>query len=73
MDMLKIKSDFMNNLLSKLITRMIQKKTGYNITLSFDGILMQSGEDTINFQTYLIGKISKDDFMKLLNEKDKRD
>lgn len=69
MDILKIKSDLMNNLLSKLITRAIRKQTGYDITLSFNGIEANMMESSVSFHADLSGKMSKDDFVRLLSGK----
>lgn len=69
MDTLKIKSDFMNSLLSKIVTLMIRKRTGYNITLSFNGVTALTTGDTVHFHANLSGEISKEDFMRLLSGK----
>lgn len=69
MDMLKIKSDAMNSLLSTIVTRIIRKRTNYDIMLSFQGLTVYTEDDKVNFQGHISGIMSKDDFMRLLGGK----
>ena len=45
MDVLKIKTKFMQNILSKIIETLIQKKTGYKIKIQLKDIDMTITED----------------------------
>lgn len=45
MDILKIKTKFMQNILSKIIETLIQKKTGYKIKIQLKDIDMTITED----------------------------
>ena len=45
MDVLKIKTKFMQNILSKIVETLIQKKTGYKIKIQLKDIDMTITED----------------------------
>ena len=69
MDILRIKSDFMNSLLSKLITKSIRKQTDYDVNLSQNGIDIHVVNDSITFHADVSGNMSKEDFMRLISGK----
>lgn len=48
MDILKIKTKFMQNILSKIIETLIQKKTGYKIKIQLKDIDMTITEDNVH-------------------------
>lgn len=67
MDLLRIKTDFMRGLLSKLISKSISKKTGYKIDLKINMIEAKTICDDVNFHADIEGCIRKEDLMRLLN------
>lgn len=66
MDILKIKTDFMRGLLSKLISKSISKKTGYKVSLTINMIEAHTISDDISFHADIEGNMRKEDFVKLL-------
>ena len=67
MDLLRIKTDFMRSLLSKLISKSISKKTGYRIDLKINMIEAHTMNDDVNFHADIEGNIRKEDLLRLLN------
>lgn len=68
MDILKIKTDFMRALLSKIISRSISKKTGYKVDLKINMIEAHTISDDVSFHADIEGNIRKEDLMHLLGE-----
>lgn len=68
MDILKIKTDFMRALLSKIISRLISKKTGYKVDLKINMIEAHTISDDVSFHADIEGNIRKEDLMHLLGE-----
>lgn len=66
MDILKIKTDFMRALLSKIISRSISKKTGYKVDLKINMIEAHTISDDVSFHADIEGNIRKEDLMHLL-------
>ena len=67
MDLLRIKTDFMRGLLSRLISKSISKKTGYKIDMKINMIEAQTISDNVRFHADIEGNIRKEDLVRLLN------
>lgn len=64
--LINLKSKFMRKVVSKLLSKFIKSKTGYEIDVQF-GELNASFEDgEITVKANLEAKMSKDEFMKIL-------
>lgn len=73
MDVLKIKTKFIQNILSKIIETLIQKKTGYKIKIQLKDIDMTITEDnahiSLNAEAYMnINELKK--VTKIIEAKD---
>ena len=70
MDEMKIKlsTKLMRGFAAKLVSRAISKKLGCNVDLSFEEIDIATVGDEIRIHANVDGKISKDDFAKIIKD-----
>lgn len=70
MDEMKIKlsTKLMRGFVSKLVSRAISKKLGCKVDLSFEEIDIATVGDEIRIHANVDGKISKDDFAKIIKD-----
>ena len=61
-----LKSKFMRKVVSKLLSKSIKSKTGYEIDVQFDELNASFEDGEITVKANLEAKISKDEFMKIL-------
>lgn len=63
---LKLSTRIMRGLVSKLIAKLISKKTGYDINIQLREIEISNEEDKIRVHADLDADMSNDDFVRLL-------
>jgi hypothetical protein len=70
MDEMKIKlsTNFMRNIVAKLISKAIAKKTGYKIDLHFSEISVENKNGDIHIHANVDGKIPNDEFVKIVKD-----
>ena len=67
MDEMNIKSDFMQNLIAKIIRKLIKKQTGYDILVGFEGpIYMNSMGDQTRIHIDMAFEIQNEDLSKIV-------
>ena len=64
--LINLKSKFMRKVVSKLLSKSIKSKTGYEIDLQFDELNASFEDGEITVKANLEAKMSKDEFMKIL-------
>ena len=64
--LINLKSKFMRKVVSKLLSKSIKSKTGYEIDVQFDELNASFEDGEITVKANLEAKISKDEFMKIL-------
>lgn len=64
--LINLKSKFMRKVVSKLLSKSIKSKTGYEIDVRFDELNASFEDGEITVKTNLEVKMSKDEFMKIL-------
>ena len=65
--LINLKSKFMRKVVSKLLSKSIKSKTGYEIDVQFDELNASFENGEITVKANLEAKMSKDEFMKILN------
>ena len=64
--LINLKSKFMRKVVSKLLSKVIKSKTGYEIDVQFDELNASFEDGEITVKANLEAKMSKDEFMKIL-------
>lgn len=64
--LINLKSKFMRKVVSKLLSKSIKLKTGYEIDVQFDELNASFEDGEITVKANLEAKMSKDEFMKIL-------
>ena len=64
--LINLKSKFMRKVVSKLLSKSIKSKTGYEIDVQFDELNASFEDGEITVKANLEAKMSKDEFMKVL-------
>ena len=64
--LIKLRTKFMKNIVSKLIGKAIQSKTGYKVTIQFNDLDANFNDGEITINANLEAKIDKQEFMKIL-------
>ena len=64
--LINLKSKFMRKVVSKLLSKSIKSKTGYEIDVQFDELNASFEDGEITVKANLEAKMSKDEFMKIL-------
>ena len=64
--LINLKSKFMRKVVSKLLSKSIKSKTGYEIDVRFDELNASFEDGEITVKANLEAKMSKDEFMKIL-------
>ena len=64
--LINLKSKFMRKVVSKLLSKSIKSKTGYEIDVQFDELNASFEDGEITVKANLEAKLSKDEFMKIL-------
>ena len=64
--LINLKSKFMRKVVSKLLSKSIKSKTGYEIDVQFDELNASFEDGEITVKANLEVKMSKDEFMKIL-------
>ena len=64
--LINLKSKFMRKVVSKLLSKSIKSKTGYEIDVQFDELKASFEDGEITVKANLEAKMSKDEFMKIL-------
>ena len=64
--LINLKSKFMRKVVSKLLSKSIKSKTGYEIDVQFDELNASFEDGEIIVKANLEAKMSKDEFMKIL-------
>ena len=64
--LINLKSKFMRKVVSKLLSKSIKSKTGYEINVQFDELNASFEDGEITVKANLEAKMSKDEFMKIL-------
>ena len=63
--LINLKSKFMRKVVSKLLSKSIKSKTGYEIDVQFDELNASFEDGEITVKANLEAKMSKDEFMKI--------
>ena len=64
--LINLKSKFMRKVVSKLLSKSIKSKTGYEIGIQFDELNASFENGEITVKANLEAKMSKDEFVKIL-------
>ena len=64
--LINLKSKFMRKVVSKLLSKSIKSKTGYEIDVQFDELNASFEDGEITVKANLEAKMSKDEFVKIL-------
>ena len=64
--LINLRSKFMRKVISKLLSKSIKSKTGYEIVVQFDELNASFEDGEITVKANLEAKMSKDEFMKIL-------
>lgn len=64
--LINLKSKFMRKVVSKLLSKSIKSKIGYEIDVQFDELNASFEDGEITVKANLEAKMSKDEFMKIL-------
>ena len=64
--LINLKSKFMRKVVSKLLSKSIKSKTGYEIDVQFDELNASFEDGEITVKAKLESKMSKDEFVKIL-------
>lgn len=67
--LINLKSKFMRKVVSKLLSKSIKSKTGYEIDVQFDELNASFEDGEITVKANLEAKMSKDEFMKILKSR----
>ena len=66
MDTLEIKSSFTRNLLTKLVSKIIQKKLGYKIDIQLNDLDVKIINGKAHLHTDIDVELNNDEFMKIM-------
>ena len=64
--LINLRSKFMRKVVSKLLSKSIKSKTGYEIDVRFDELNASFEDGEITVKANLEAKLSKEEFMKIL-------
>lgn len=64
--LIKLRTKFMRKVVSKLIGKAIQSKTGYKVNIQFNDLEASFNDGEITINTNLEAKMDKQEFMKIL-------
>ena len=64
--LINLRTKFMRGVISKLISKSIKSKTGYEIGIQFDELNASFDGGEITLEAKLEAKLSKEEFMKIL-------
>lgn len=64
--LIKLRTKFMRKVVSKLIGKAIQSKTGYKVNIQFNNLEASFNEGEITINANLEAKMDKQEFMKIL-------
>ena len=64
--LIKLRTKFMRKVVSKLISRAIKSKAGYEVDIQFEELNASFDDGEIMISAKLEAKLSKDEFMKIL-------
>ena len=64
--LINLKSKFMRKVVSKLLSKSIKSKTGYEIDVQFDELNASFEDGEITVKANLEAKLSKEEFMRIL-------
>lgn len=64
--LIRLRTKFMRKVVSKLISKSIQSKTGYEVDIQFEELDASFEDGEITVKANLEAKLSKDEFMKIL-------
>jgi hypothetical protein len=68
MDEMSIKTGFMRGIISKIVTKFVTKKTGYDIKIEVDELDVKNFADKAVVRIALQGDINREDLKKILAE-----
>ena len=66
MDEMKIVSKFTTNMISKLVKKVLRKKTGYNIDIRLNGITASINDGRTHIHLDVDAELDKDELTKIL-------
>lgn len=66
MDEMKIVSKFTTNMISKLVKKVLRKKTGYNIDIQLNGITASINDGKTHIHLDVDAELDKDELTKIL-------
>lgn len=66
MDEMKIVSKFTTNMISKLVKKVLRKKTGYNIDIQLNGITASINDGRTHIHLDVDAELDKDELTKIL-------
>ena len=66
MDEMKIVSKFTTNMISKLVKKVLRKKTGYNIDIQLNGITASINDGRTHIHLDVDAELEKDELTKIL-------
>ena len=66
MDEMKIVSKFTTNMISKLVKKVLRKKTGYNIDIRLNGITASINDGRTHIHLDVDAELEKDELTKIL-------
>lgn len=64
--LIKLRTKFMRKIVSKLIGKAIQSKTGYKVDIQFNDLEASFNDGEITINAILEAKMDKQEFMKIL-------
>lgn len=64
--LIKLRTKFMRKVVSKLISKSIKSKTGYEVDVQFGELSASFDDGEITVKANLEAKMNKDEFMKIL-------
>ena len=64
--LINLRTKFMRGVISKLISKSIKSKTGYEISIQFDKLNASFDGGEITLEAKLEAKLNKEEFMKIL-------
>ena len=67
MDEMKITSKFTTNIVSKIITKILKQKLGYNAELKLNAIRINLDDEQAHIHLYVDADISKEELLKIIS------
>lgn len=64
--LIRLRTKFMRKVVSTLVSKSIQSKTGYKVDIQFEDLDASFEDGEITIKANLEAKLSKDEFMKIL-------